>query len=303
MITRTISLCSGAGALELGIPSAVLVVAETDPAASRVLAERFPSAPNFGDITQPWTDVPTVDRVLAGVPCQPVSEGGLKLGADDPRWLGAAFLERVRLARPWEVFLENVENLSSVRFTAEREQIIKGLTALGYSVRWGVMGACTIGAPHCRHRFYLHAVYGHGFTAERVTMPACNKAGRVLFPSPRAGDGIRGAELNRAGRTGTGGTLADAVVSLFCSGTIRGAYATDLKRWEDIVGRDAPVPVEPARTQSGVRLAAPFSEWLMGWPAGWVTDLVDRKDALRIIGNGVVPQAVARAYEILKSAH
>jgi DNA (cytosine-5)-methyltransferase 1 len=39
-----------------------------------------------------------------------------------------------------------------------------------------------------------------------------------------------------------------------------------------------------------------FSEWMMGLPAGWVTDVpgLTRSDQLRLIGNGVVPaQAVA----------
>lgn len=33
-------------------------------------------------------------------------------------------------------------------------------------------------------------------------------------------------------------------------------------------------------------------EWMMGWPDGWVTDVsgVSRNDALKICGNGVVPQ-------------
>lgn len=40
----------------------------------------------------------------------------------------------------------------------------------------------------------------------------------------------------------------------------------------------------------------PLSEWMQGWPAGWVTTVEGllRNDQLRIIGNGVVTlQAVA----------
>lgn len=35
----------------------------------------------------------------------------------------------------------------------------------------------------------------------------------------------------------------------------------------------------------------------MGWPAGWVTDVpgISRREALRILGNGVVPQQAAAA--------
>lgn len=52
------------------------------------------------------------------------------------------------------------------------------------------------------------------------------------------------------------------------------------------------------------RLNPAFSEWMMGLPAGYVTDLRDhpnpalsitRNETLRLIGNGVVPQAAAAA--------
>jgi DNA (cytosine-5)-methyltransferase 1 len=40
---------------------------------------------------------------------------------------------------------------------------------------------------------------------------------------------------------------------------------------------------------------------MMGWPAGWVTDVpgVTRNDALKICGNGVVPQQAAEAVQWL----
>ena len=56
--------------------------------------------------------------------------------------------------------------------------------------------------------------------------------------------------------------------------------------------RPAPAPTEPNRN-GNPRLAAAFAEWMMGWPAGWVTDDdlgLTRTQQLKIIGNGVVPQ-------------
>lgn len=57
-----------------------------------------------------------------------------------------------------------------------------------------------------------------------------------------------------------------------------------------------------------MRLNAAFSEWMMGLPAGWVTGImatsadprgepskISRLAALRLIGNGVVPQQGAAA--------
>lgn len=53
---------------------------------------------------------------------------------------------------------------------------------------------------------------------------------------------------------------------------------------------------------TGPRLNPVFVEWMMGLPAGWVTDLVpQRTHALRILGNGVVPQQAAEAIRLLAS--
>jgi DNA (cytosine-5)-methyltransferase 1 len=45
------------------------------------------------------------------------------------------------------------------------------------------------------------------------------------------------------------------------------------------------------------RLSPAFVEWMMGLPAGWVTDVpgIGRNDALRLLGNGVVPQQAQAA--------
>ena len=72
-----------------------------------------------------------------------------------------------------------------------------------------------------------------------------------------------------------------------------------IRRWEALT-RLAPAPTEPNKN-GNPRLAAAFSEWLMGWPAGHVTDVpgITRNDALRIVGNGVCPQQAAAALRSL----
>lgn len=74
-----------------------------------------------------------------------------------------------------------------------------------------------------------------------------------------------------------------------------GQYAPAIRRWERIT-RPAPAPTEP-NTRGNPRLAAPFAEWLMGLPAGWVTDVpgLSRADQLKAIGNGVCPQQATTA--------
>jgi DNA (cytosine-5)-methyltransferase 1 len=79
-----------------------------------------------------------------------------------------------------------------------------------------------------------------------------------------------------------------------------GKYEPAIRRWESLT-RPAPAPTEPNKNNNP-RLAAAFSEWLMGWPDGWVTDPeigISRGDQLRIIGNGVCVQQAAAALHYL----
>jgi DNA (cytosine-5)-methyltransferase 1 len=124
-----------------------------------------------------------------------------------------------------------------------------------------------------------------------------------LLPTPAAADGERGPDFARANRAGSGG---DGLVTLCARATLEmgtrwGKYQPAITRWESVT-RSAPSPTEP-NSKGNPRLNPAFSEWMMGWPAGWVTDVpgVSRNDQLRIIGNGVVPQCAEAALRWLLS--
>ena len=74
-----------------------------------------------------------------------------------------------------------------------------------------------------------------------------------------------------------------------------GPYADAVRRWEPIAG-PAPAPLERG-PKGGERLSPRFTEWMMGLPAGWITDTpgLSRNDQLKMAGNGVVPQQAAAA--------
>lgn len=73
-----------------------------------------------------------------------------------------------------------------------------------------------------------------------------------------------------------------------------GAYEPAIRRWEAVTGRDAPAPTV------GGRLSPVFVEWMMGLPAGHVTDVgLKRAEQLKALGNGVVPQQAALALTVL----
>lgn len=74
-----------------------------------------------------------------------------------------------------------------------------------------------------------------------------------------------------------------------------GPYAAAVARWEQVVGRPAPEPTEPA-ANGGRRLSPRFVEWMMGLRDGWVTQCgVPRNAQLKALGNGVVPHQAALA--------
>lgn len=79
-----------------------------------------------------------------------------------------------------------------------------------------------------------------------------------------------------------------------------GDYLPRIRLWEQLLGRPAPAPTEIG-PRGGVRLAAPFAEWLMGLPDGWVTAVpgLSRASQLKAIGNGVVPQQAYAAFKSL----
>ena len=73
-------------------------------------------------------------------------------------------------------------------------------------------------------------------------------------------------------------------------------YGPAVRRWEDVTGRAAPHP-----TNALGRLSTTAVEWMMGLPAGHVTDVpgLSRKEQLHALGNGVVPQQAEAALRLL----
>lgn len=71
-----------------------------------------------------------------------------------------------------------------------------------------------------------------------------------------------------------------------------GQYTAAIARWEALTGLPAPAPTEPTGKGGAHRLSPRFTEWMMGLPPGWITDVpgITRNEALKACGNGVVPQ-------------
>lgn len=122
-----------------------------------------------------------------------------------------------------------------------------------------------------------------------------------LLPTPIVGDYKDGsAAQERDGKISTD-TVARAV---FNSGEVTdiswGKFEPAIRRWEEVLGRPAPEPTKPDGKDGSHRLSSRFTEWMMGLPDGWITDVgLNRVDELKACGNGVVPQQAELALRIL----
>lgn len=112
-----------------------------------------------------------------------------------------------------------------------------------------------------------------------------------LLPTPRASDEVNGSP-NQHGKRG------DLMLSSAVIGERYGKYAAAVTLWAQVSGRPAPEPtIRNAKGQW--RLSPWLPEWMMGYPTGWIVPHVKRGAALRLAGNGVVPQVVAAVYPLL----
>ena len=76
-----------------------------------------------------------------------------------------------------------------------------------------------------------------------------------------------------------------------------GPYESAIQRWEYILGRAAPAPVDDRGLNPW------FVEWMLGLPEGWVCDLgLSRTAMLKMLGNGCCQQQAELALGLLSDA-
>ena len=129
---------------------------EWDKFAQKTYSINFGDVPS-GDITKvPSGDIPNFDVLLAGFPCQPFSQAGLKKGFSDTR--GTLFFEIERIIqdkRPKAILLENVKQLKSHDSGKTLGVILDHLNKLDYDVDVKVLRAADFGVPQNRERLFI----------------------------------------------------------------------------------------------------------------------------------------------------
>lgn len=184
MTLRVGSLFSGFGGLDMAVESVLDAetawVCDIDPAASKVLAHRYPGVPNLGDITAvDWDAVEPVDIITGGSPCQDLSAAGRRAGMlpSTRSGLWTHMADAIDRIRPSLVVFENVRGLLSARANSELEPctwcmggpaygepvlralgaVLRDLADIGFDAAWTGLRASDVGAPHHRYRIFLAA--------------------------------------------------------------------------------------------------------------------------------------------------
>ncbi len=126
-------------------------------------------------------------------------------------------------------------------------------------------------------------------------LPVVDEKTGKLLPTPNTMDHLppRSPEKIAESKKRKPGGYANVreVVVNDVKGTKWGKFEPAIRRWEGVTGRKAPAPTKPDGKDGQHRLSAEFTEWMMGLPQGWITDVgLKRNDELKACGNGVVPQ-------------
>jgi hypothetical protein len=119
-------------------------------------------------------------------------------------------------------------------------------------------------------------------------------SGEVLLGTPRTSS-ANGSTPKQVAAGAPKARIEDQVLL-----TAWGKFEPAIRRWEAIIGRPAPEPTKPDGKEGNHRLSSKFTEWMMGLPDGWITDIgLKRNDELKACGNGVVPQQAELALNLL----
>lgn len=160
---RVGELFAGIGGLGLGLERAGMEIVwqvEIDPYATKVLEKHWPNVTRFRDVRECGAhNLPPVDLIVGGFPCQDVSLAGARAGITGTRsGLWKEYSRIIRELRPRFILVENVPGLLS----GGMGEVLGDLAESGYDAEWDCIPACSVsGGAHCRDRVWIVAhTYG-----------------------------------------------------------------------------------------------------------------------------------------------
>jgi DNA (cytosine-5)-methyltransferase 1 len=335
---KVFSLCSGIGGLDLAVDTEVecelVAYAEIDKDAAAVMAYHWPESPNLGDITTiQWSEFIKlgIEMITAGYPCQPFSYAGQRKGTEDSRHIWPYIAEGIRVLRPRFVLLENVAGHRSKGFGT----VLQELSEIGYVAAWVSLRAADVGAAHSRERVFILAADPDGLEvwfksfreSQRSGATLSAQVGDSVADDAEIGDGVgfHGSVTGQEAESGIGGNYATTVAHSPSIGSQEGlrqylryepqfamhgepdsgfvdweVFGPAIERWEIISGRHHPSPLARG-VRGGIVINSEFTEWFMGFPDGWVSDVpgIGHRAATKLCGNAVFPLQGAMAFKEL----
>lgn len=175
------SFFAGVGGIDLGFEltkqARTIYANEIDPYPIQTFEANFPIKVDQRDICDvKASEVPNIDIILGGFPCQAFSIAGYRKGFEDEKGRGTLFFEILRIIKakkPKAILLENVKNLVSHDNGNTFRVILEALKDAGYHIRYAVLNAMEYGnIPQNRERIYIV-----GFKSKKVFE-------KFTFPEP-----------------------------------------------------------------------------------------------------------------------
>lgn len=164
------SLFAGVGGFDLGLEAAGWECSwqvEWDPHCQQTLAYHWPHVPRWSDVCDvSGAELPPVDVIAFGSPCQDLSVAGKRAGLEGSR--SNLFYEATRIIKEmrhatgnlyprWAIW-ENVVGALSSRNGDDFEAVLKEMAGIGcYHIEWSVLDAQHFGVPQRRRRVFLIA--------------------------------------------------------------------------------------------------------------------------------------------------
>ena len=280
---------------------------EIDDFCQKVLAKNFPDVKRYKDIKEfDGTEYKgTIDVISGGVPCQPASLAGKRLGKADDRWLWDETLRVFEESgATWGVF-ENVEGLLTLGEGLEFELLLSEMENKGYEVQAYIIPACGVGAPHRRYRVWIVAhsnIWRCADVKKEQTEIISNQIGKLSLAKQgrnieqcwtgQSDCHVTDSTLQRNGRLPIG-TESKRTEFSSANSNVADPYTKRLAERKSQSGNDG----KECETIIG-----------NGWSENWyevaarfcrVDDGVsNRVDRLKSLGNAIVPQV---AFEIFKA--
>lgn len=315
------SLCSGIGGLDLAAEWAgfkTVAQCEIDEYASKVLAKNFKGVPNLHDIrtvtnerlAEYGIDGKGITVISAGFPCQPYSLAGKGRGDSDSRDLWGEVARVLGEIKPRWFVGENTPGLFARQNQRFFRRVLDDLTALGYSVGWGIWGACDVGAPHRRDRVFIVGRNSDSVCEqekseiqERQNAEPCGVCGNIPDAASERCDSneIQRGEFTESGNEKNARRVQESRMQFE---RICGCVSNPGSEWENERrdGESSEATTAETEWDNYGRRAEKYvgGEWWQTEPdVGRLADGVPaRVDRLRCLGNAVVPE---QAYPIFKA--